>query len=969
MRKFYLFIVAFLIFAPSQSQTLIAGWTFDATAGTPNTPKTVAANLGVYSSVSNLFANGTNGSSNWNQATELDAFAGNTANDPRATTSAGNTYSLLGGTSNSANNKAIVFQTSTAGYKNIRISFATRGTGTGFSSHQWAYSTDGTNFTNFGSNTANTTTTFLSRTLDLTAVPEVNNASTLYLRLTVNGASSASGNNRIDNLQVTSDNYTWFGATSDDFTVASNWIASGLRAAYSTAPGSGDDINFQGSPVNSPTIGSATTVGNVTYLAGVSGLTIGGSNTFTVNGEIANNSSNIQTLIPTVRLAGSAAQTILGTSGFTFGSLTIDNSNGATLAALCNITNTLTVSSGQLTTGGNLILKSSISATANVAPMIGSISGNVTVERFIPAKRAWRLLSSAVSGTTINAAWQEGKNNNVDADQTGYGTHITGGATGDGFDLSSTNGASLKTWNQAGQNWVNATATNTGTITDHSGYIIFIRGDRSLNITGVQPAANNTILRTTGTLRQGNFTNYVTTSATSTHYTLMGNPYASPIDLGLLVKDTDNGYFDGPDVDLIPDQPLLKTFYSWDPTLTGLNGVGGYVLMQTTDGDTWEYTPHGGAQTGNNNARFVPSGAAVFVKSPGSAQAITMKESYKTTGTTNLTYFRTANANTNLAINLNNSSSDIIDGIRVKFDDNYSNDVTAEDANKLNNENENIAIRRNNQSLIVEKRGWINQDDTLFIRLSGMKQNTAYELKFFPSNFAGINAFLEDAYLNTSTPVSLTAETVLNFNTDANVASVGDRFRIVFRPSSVMPVSFTGIRAQKQNDDVLLEWTVTNEVNTANYVVERSQDGRTFTAVASVPVSAMATGEKKYQWLDVNAVKGSNYYRIKSVGTSNDIKYTSVVKVTFGNADGDINVYPNPVRNGQVSLQFNDLAQGNYEVNVFSASGQRIMSKRIVHGGGSSVEEMVLPKGTSKGIYRLQLAGNETRIVKTIIVE
>ncbi|MBK6965940.1 MAG: hypothetical protein IPH20_18925 [Bacteroidales bacterium] len=38
----------------------------------------------------------------------------------------------------------------------------------GFNSHQWAWSTDGTNFTNFGINTAPTSTsTFLLRALDL----------------------------------------------------------------------------------------------------------------------------------------------------------------------------------------------------------------------------------------------------------------------------------------------------------------------------------------------------------------------------------------------------------------------------------------------------------------------------------------------------------------------------------------------------------------------------------------------------------------------------------------------------------------------------------------------------------------------------------------------------------------------------------------------------------------------------------
>lgn len=632
------------------------------------------------------------------------------------------------------------------------------------------------------------------------------------------------------------------------------------------------------------------------------------------------------------------------------------NSANATLAGAVSVNRELIVRDNlTLTTGGNLTLKSTSTETARVNAFVGTanIAGNVTVERFIPTvKRAWRLVSSPVSGTTINAAWQEGGSNNTDPNP-GYGTHITGGVIGDGYDLSSTNAASLKTWTQGTNSWTNYTAATTaGDITDHKGYILFIRGHRGLNITGTQPAATTTTLRATGTLRQGDMAVYVTTGAASTDYTIMGNPYASPIDLGLLNAD----------------HATIETFYSWDPNLAGTNGVGGYVLIQK-NGANWDYTPQAGSLQTNNNARFLPSGAAIFIKSPGSAVAITMKESYKVADNTNLTYFRTGNAPANIAVNLNNSASATIDGIRVKFDDSYSNMVTAEDANKLNNEGENIAIRRNGMSLIVEKRQPVTQDDTLFIRLSGMQQNTAYELKFFPSDFTGVNAFVEDAYLNTSTPLSLTGVTTLNFSTDANVASVGDRFRLVFRPSSVLPVTFTAIRAQEKNGDVQLQWDVTNEVNTLSYVVERSKDGRTFNTVATVAATAMAAGEKHYQWLDMNAAKGANFYRVKSVQNSNESKYTSVVKVTLGDVMGDINIYPNPVKNGRLSVQLNDLAEGAYEMRILNASGQVIMNRKLQHGGGSSVEEISLPAGSAKGIYRLQMLGTDSRITKTIVVE
>ncbi|RYZ16162.1 MAG: hypothetical protein EOP49_52080, partial [Sphingobacteriales bacterium] len=193
-----LFILA-LCGTTVSSQTQLAAWTFDATATSPSTPTSVTANLGAQSGTATLFANGTNGSSSWTQASELDAFAGITLNDPRTTPVAGVSYSPL---NSSANGKSMVIRFSMTGFQNPILTFATRGTNQGFSTHQWAWSTNGTTFTNFGTNTANTSGTFLLRTLDMSAINALDNAATVYLRVTFTGANNAGGNNRIDNIVI-----------------------------------------------------------------------------------------------------------------------------------------------------------------------------------------------------------------------------------------------------------------------------------------------------------------------------------------------------------------------------------------------------------------------------------------------------------------------------------------------------------------------------------------------------------------------------------------------------------------------------------------------------------------------------------------------------------------------------------------------------------------------------------------------
>lgn len=284
MKKHLLFsLILLLIIKVNAQKTLLAGWTFDATAAKPNTPTSVAANLGIYASNAFIYADGTNGSSSWSQSNELDAFAGSTVNDPRSSTNAGNSYSLV--SNNTANSKSIVIVLPTINYTNIRVSFDTRGSSTGFSTHQWAYSTDGSNFINFGTNTATTATLFSTKSLDLTSISAVNNVSKIYLRLTVNGASSAIGNNRLDNIQITSDDATWFGTKNTSYTTNSNWIPSNLNTSYSSAPNNAGSNAIVNSSSNNPVVNGMVSISNMIVLPQAS-LSVSSNNALTVTGML-----------------------------------------------------------------------------------------------------------------------------------------------------------------------------------------------------------------------------------------------------------------------------------------------------------------------------------------------------------------------------------------------------------------------------------------------------------------------------------------------------------------------------------------------------------------------------------------------------------------------------------------------------------------------------------------------------------
>ena len=136
-------------------------------------------------------------------------FAAGTTNNARLGDAAGQALSLQGGTGVANNGRNITFNVSTVGFSNIVVSFATQGTSTGFNSNQFQYSLDGLNFIDFGPPyTPAAVFGTLPLVFTLTSIAGLNNNPNAAFRIIFNGATSSTGNNRIDNIVVEGTNAT-----------------------------------------------------------------------------------------------------------------------------------------------------------------------------------------------------------------------------------------------------------------------------------------------------------------------------------------------------------------------------------------------------------------------------------------------------------------------------------------------------------------------------------------------------------------------------------------------------------------------------------------------------------------------------------------------------------------------------------------------------------------------------------------
>jgi hypothetical protein len=136
--------------------------------------------------------------------TTIKSFAGDILNSPNPRQfPGGGSLSIEAGPNTINNGASIQILVSTQGRTGLTISWAQRGTATGFTSRVLSYSLDGQTFTPLHTCTGALGSDWNLRSYDLSEHTQLNDKEKVWFRITVDGATRASGNNRFDNILIT----------------------------------------------------------------------------------------------------------------------------------------------------------------------------------------------------------------------------------------------------------------------------------------------------------------------------------------------------------------------------------------------------------------------------------------------------------------------------------------------------------------------------------------------------------------------------------------------------------------------------------------------------------------------------------------------------------------------------------------------------------------------------------------------
>lgn len=440
--------------------------------------------------------------------------------------------------------------------------------------------------------------------------------------------------------------------------------------------------------------------------------------------------------------------------------LTINRSGEAVLLGnKTKVYGTVTASAGSLVTSGNLVIASDAQGTGRIGESSGTITGSVTVQRFVPAsQRRWRFLASPVSNATLADLKNE--------------IQITGtGGANNGFDASGSNAASVFWYDETvitgdmNYGWKAANNIN-NPIKAGLGYRIFIRGSRDAGrLNGTLNTQDAVTLDFNGTVNSGDIdmkpTYTVSGNSANDGWNLMGNPYASPIDW--------NKFYDEA-ADYTNLSPIIYVYNA---------GSNSYVAYNALS--------NAGTLTGG----IIPSGAAFYVKAWSQATMV-MKEKYKV-GENPAALFKTGEyANRDFRIRMTMDSINM-DEMILKYVDDATPAKDAYDINKMWGAEVNIATLGSDKSyLALNAKPFRGEGDT--VKLSVWAKKTgAYTMSFVNAvDFAGnLPIFLLDYF--TGNIVDLRNDTSYSFNVNmADAATYGDsRFELVIgkMPVAIIPTA------------------------------------------------------------------------------------------------------------------------------------------------------------------------------------
>lgn len=144
-----------------------------------------------------------------------------------------------------------------------------------------------------------------------------------------------------------------------------------------------------------------------------------------------------------------------------------------------------------------------------------------------------------------------------------------------------------------------------------------------------------------------------------------------------------------------------------------------------------------------------------------------------------------------------------------------------------------------------------------------------------------------------------------------------------------LPITINYLNGGKQGNNHLLSWLVScNAAPRVTMYLERSSDGVNFSPIYSITADAVRCGSP-FDFTDAQPLKGSNYYRLRTVDINGRPGYSGTVLLINASSGMDVlNIAPNPVYTSSFKLGIGTAKAGTVTILITDMQGRTMLKQQ-----------------------------------------
>lgn len=285
----------------------------------------------------------------------------------------------------------------------------------------------------------------------------------------------------------------------------------------------------------------------------------------------------------------------------------------------------------------------------------------------------------------------------------------------------------------------------------------------------------------------------------------------------------------------------------------------------------------------------------------------------------------------------------------------------------LNSNSEDNSANVVNRFWILDANGYTDKPDVTLsftydddeVTAAG---NTLSEADIFPQRWNSTVSAWNDVFLSgtlntTSNTLSGVAVSKANF------------FRSWALVSSVvgLPVELVHFKPECEDNTVTIKWTTAAEINNDYFVIEKSLDGTTWTAVDSIDGAGNSFVEQNYSYQIKNHIYEITYFRLKQVDYDNTTSYSDIEPCACSGLE-ITDVYPNPSE-GEVNYVIQSNQAGTLTLTITDARGRLVARNQYEVVEGQNFLKNVIDAEMGKYFISAQMSDGKLYDYDVIMIK